>query len=177
MDIIKLEKETHIKQVASILYEHFENWITSYEKAIGVIKETISVERISLVAIDNENKAIGWVAGIHNYPAAWELHPLVVAKEYRYKGIGSKLMQSFENEVGNRNGRVIYLGTDDEDGLTSIYGKELFPDVLGKLKNIENINNHPFEFYLKNGFEITGIIPDANGFGKPDIIMCKKVVM
>jgi aminoglycoside 6'-N-acetyltransferase I len=35
--------------------------------------------------------------------------------------------------------------------------------------------NHPFEFYGKNGYKIVGVIPDANGFEKPDIIMTKRI--
>jgi aminoglycoside 6'-N-acetyltransferase I len=34
---------------------------------------------------------------------------------------------------------------------------------------------HPYEFYKKVGFTIVGVLPDANGFGKPDIFMAKRV--
>ncbi len=175
MKVINLKDEKHIKQIASILYDNFENWITAYDKGLEAVKKTVATEKISLAAVDENDSAIGWVSGIHEYPAAWELHPLVVSKEYRYKGVGTMLVKKFEEEVKNRNGKIIFLGTDDENGATSISGIDLFPNVLEKLKEIKNINAHPFEFYLKNGFEVTGIIPDANGFGKPDIIMCKRV--
>jgi len=32
-----------------------------------------------------------------------------------------------------------------------------------------------YEFYQKLGFTIVGIIPDANGWGKPDILVAKRV--
>ena len=35
--------------------------------------------------------------------------------------------------------------------------------------------DHPAGFYLRMGFEIVGLIPDANGPGKPDILMAKRV--
>jgi aminoglycoside 6'-N-acetyltransferase I len=38
-----------------------------------------------------------------------------------------------------------------------------------------NRGSHPFEFYLRVGYHIVGVIPDANGFGKPDILMAKRV--
>jgi hypothetical protein len=31
------------------------------------------------------------------------------------------------------------------------------------------------EFYQKLGYVIVGVIPDANGFGKPDIFMAKRL--
>ena len=39
-----------------------------------------------------------------------------------------------------------------------------------------NWNLHPYEFYQKQGFVIIGVMPDANGLGKPDILMAKSVV-
>ena len=74
-----------------------------------------------------------------------------------------------------RGGLTIRLGTDDENERTSIGGVDLYPNVLEKIAKIKNFNQHPFEFYRKLGYEITGVIPDAGGFGKPDIMMCKRV--
>jgi aminoglycoside 6'-N-acetyltransferase I len=35
--------------------------------------------------------------------------------------------------------------------------------------------DHPAGFYLRMGFKVVGLIPDANGPGKPDILMAKRV--
>jgi aminoglycoside 6'-N-acetyltransferase I len=71
---------------------------------------------------------------------------------------------------------ALHLGTDDDFGGTSLYGADLFPDPLAKLAAISPTpRGHPFFFYRKLGFEPVGLIPDANGFGKPDILMSKRV--
>jgi len=38
------------------------------------------------------------------------------------------------------------------------------------------LKQHPYEFYQKQGFVIIGVMPDANGIGKLDILMTKSVV-
>lgn len=49
------------------------------------------------------------------------------------------------------------------------------PDTFGKLTNIQNIGGHPYPFYEKLGYKIVGVFPDANGIGKPDIWMAKRI--
>jgi aminoglycoside 6'-N-acetyltransferase I len=61
------------------------------------------------------------------------------------------------------------------DGRTSVGGVELYPDVLGHAKRIRNLGGHPYEFYEKLGFVVVGVLPDANGRGRPDIFMAKRV--
>ncbi|MDR3085239.1 MAG: hypothetical protein LBU47_02880 [Christensenellaceae bacterium] len=37
----------------------------------------------------------------------------------------------------------------------------------------EQLGRRPVEFYQKQGYQIVGVIPDANGPGKPDLYMAK----
>lgn len=69
----------------------------------------------------------------------------------------------------------MYLGTDDEFGRTTLFGTDLFDRRFEKIQNIKNLGNHPYEFYQKIGYVIVGVIPDANGPGKPDIWMAKRL--
>ena len=59
--------------------------------------------------------------------------------------------------------------------MTSIGNVDLYPNVFEHLKNITNLKGHSFEFYQKLGYVIIGVIPDANGPGKPDILMAKRL--
>jgi aminoglycoside 6'-N-acetyltransferase I len=80
-----------------------------------------------------------------------------------------------EEIIRHRGGTTIYLGTDDEDGMTSLADTDLYPDVFEHIARIKNLKHHPYQFYQKLGFVIVGVIPDANGPGKPDILMSKRV--
>lgn len=167
-------------QVASLLMLGFSTsspnaWPT-VESAMSEVLESLGKDRISRLAVSEVGKVLGWISGIRQYEGfTWELHPLVVHPEYQGKGIGTRLVGDFEEQVRLRGAVTIYLGTDDESQMTSVGGVDLYPDVLKKISHIKNLRGHPFEFYQKLGFEVVGIIPDANGLGKPDILMAKRV--
>ena len=67
------------------------------------------------------------------------------------------------------------MGTDDEDNMTTLSGVNLYPNIFEHIGKIKNLRGHPYEFYQKCGFVIVGVVPDANGLGKPDIYMAKPV--
>ncbi len=182
MKIIDLNKNNKkaIQQAARLLVSGFHNhWPNAWPDMNAGLKEVHSAlknDKIHRIAIDENDIVLGWIGGMSEYNNfAWELHPLVVHPEYQNKGIGRTLVSDFEIEVKKRGGITIYLGTDDEDGMTSLSNTNLYPDVFTHINTIKNLKNHPFEFYTKMGFSIVGVIPDANGIGKPDIIMAKRV--
>ena len=84
-------------------------------------------------------------------------------------------MTDIEAQVAAQGAYTLFLGTDDTLGMTSLFGQDLYPNVLENLAAIENTVDHPFGFYLNLGFSLVGVVPDANGFGKPDILMAKRV--
>ena len=142
------------------------------------VKETFGENRISRVAVDSDGLVLGWIGGIgaeRSQEYAWELQPLVVRPEWQGRGLGSVLVADLEDKVRQRGGCVIWLGADDENNQTTLGGVDLYPNILERLANIRNLNRHPYEFYLKVGFSIVGALPDANGPGKPDIFMAKRV--
>lgn len=177
-DIIDLniENEKHLKQTAELLLTCFENSWNTIEDAIGEVKESIDGQRLSRIAVDKENNVIGWIGGISKYDGnVWELHPLVVRKDCQNKGVGKLLVNDFEKQVVKKGGITILLGTDDENNLTTLGGIDIYSDLFNNIKSIRNLNKHPYEFYQKMGYTIVGVIPDANGFGRPDILMAKRV--
>ncbi|WP_028549567.1 GNAT family N-acetyltransferase [Paenibacillus sp. UNC451MF] len=178
MQIIDLtiDDKKSIQKVAGLLMAGFTEAWNDIEEALSEVEESLPKDRISRIAVEKDGTVVGWIAGQSNYRGnVWELHPLVVDESCRGKGIGRALVADFEACVKSRGGITIYLGTDDETNSTSLYGKDLYPDVLGKVMNMTNRNRHPYGFYKKLGYEVVGVLPDANGFGKPDIFMAKRV--
>ena len=169
-----------VEQAARLLVDGFrdtgsEAW-TDLEGALVEVRESFQSGRISRIAVDEAGNVQGWIGGIEEYTGhVWELHPLVVRRDCQRQGVGRALVSDLEEQVAQRGGATLMLGTDDENSRTSVGGIDLYPDVLGKLPTIQNLRQHPFEFYKKVGFEIVGLVPDANGFGKPDILMAKRV--
>src|ERR671911_79475 len=168
-----------IRQAAELLVEGFrEDWPDAWpttEAALQEVRESLLEERISLVALDENGAVLGWIGGLPSYSGnVWELHPLVVRPDVRRRGVGRALVADLEARVRERGGLTLWLGTDDESGMTSLSGVDLYPDVLEHLANIENLHGHPYEFYQQLGFSIVGVLPDANGVGKPDIYMAKR---
>ncbi|MGI0486414.1 hypothetical protein ACN4EK_13320 [Pantanalinema rosaneae CENA516] len=72
---------------------------------------------------------------------------------------------------------TLWLGTDDEESKTTLSGINLYPNVWEHIATIKNRRQHPYEFYQNCGFVIVGVMPDANGLGKPDtaIYMAKRL--
>ncbi|MGB5048671.1 MAG: GNAT family N-acetyltransferase [Caldilineaceae bacterium] len=166
-----------IAQAAALLQRVFApqgSWVTQAE-ADEEVAEMLAPERILRVALAEE-QVIGWIGGIPGYDGnVWELHPLVVAPEWQGQGIGTALVRDFEVLVLAKGGLTIQLGSDDVTGATSLSGVDLYTDIWEKLRTIRNLKRHPFEFYQKQGYTIIGVVPDANGRGRPDILMGKRV--
>jgi aminoglycoside 6'-N-acetyltransferase I len=182
MHIIDLlpDNQQAIHQIAQILVDGFrEHWPTAWpdmDSALQEVQESFADDRISRIALDDSGDVLGWIGGISTYDGnVWELHPLVVRTDLQRQGIGRALVLDLEEQVRARGGLTIMLGSDDEDGMTSLAAIDLYPDLWQKIANIQNLRRHPYEFYQKLGYSIVGVVPDANGPGKPDILMAKRV--
>ena len=183
MKIISLtfEQEHLIQQAAQILVDAFEiHWPEAWptlEDGLTEVHEMLSPERILRMALDADGNAAGWIGGILQYDGhVWELHPLAVRPGLQGNGIGRALVLDFEEQVRSRGALTVTLGSDDEDGSTSLSNVDLYQEPWKKIKEIKNLKGHPFEFYQKMGYIITGVMPDANGIGKPDILMSKRIM-
>lgn len=169
-----------VERAAALLVEGFREhhpraW-PDMEAAREELRECLNPEWIALGAFDGDGVLVGWIGGQPQYHGEiWELHPMVVDERYRRRGIARMLVRELELRVRERGVMTLYLGTDDENEQTSLGGVELFPGVLDRLQALRNLRDHPFEVYQRLGFELVGVLPHANGFGKPDIYMAKSL--
>lgn len=183
MQIINLDQsnEPLMEQAAGILFAAFQRiWpfiCPDLEAARKITRQCAVSERVCRIAIDEDGRALGWIGAVAEYNGhAWCLYPMAVHQDFRTQGVGRALVADLEEQVRRRGATTLFLGTDDTTGMTSLGGRDLYPDPVEHLADIQNYGRHPFEFYQKLGFTIVGVIPDANGFGKPDILMAKRLI-
>jgi aminoglycoside 6'-N-acetyltransferase I len=172
--------EAQLRQAAQLLVDGFrEHWPDAWpdiESALETVHEVLGADKICRAAVDGNGLILGWIGGLPEYDGhVWELHPMVVRNDHQKRGIGRVLVADLEEQVRQCGGLTIRLGSDDEDNMTSLSGVDLYDNLPHKIATIRNLRGHPYEFYQKCGFTIIGVMPDANGCGKPDIIMGKRV--
>jgi aminoglycoside 6'-N-acetyltransferase I len=182
MKIITLlpDNDLLIQQAAQLLVDAFRDhwpdaWPT-FEEGLKEVHEMLESERICRIAVGEKGDLLGIIGGIPGYDGhVWELHPLAIQPFLQGQGLGRALINDFEEQVRLKGGLTITLGSDDEDSMTSLANVNLYENLWEKIRDIRNIKHHPFEFYQKMGYVIAGVVPDANGIGKPDILMAKRV--
>ena len=133
------------------------------------------LDRLGFAAVEGET-LLGWIGAVRDYSHAWQLHPLVVDPTRQGQGVGRRLITALEDLARANGVLTLWLGTDDDFGGTNLYGLDVFPDVLTNAATVRSISDHPVGFYQRLGYRAIGLIPDANGAGKPDILMAKRLI-
>jgi aminoglycoside 6'-N-acetyltransferase I len=174
---LREQPETILEQAADLLVRGFDeprgwpNVPLARDEVASVLRDGFAL------ALLDGDVLLGWVGGLPEYAGrVWELHPMVVRREHRRRGLGRRLVTAFETEARRRGGLTATLGTDDDAGMTSLSGIDLYDDVPRNLAELRDLGrHHPFLFYRKLGYIVTGVMPDANGPGRPDIYMSKRL--
>src|SRR5260370_26947110 len=128
------QPETILEDAAKLLVEEL-------EAAYGWPTLALARDEVRSVTADGFARAMtendflfGWIGGLPEYHGrVWELHPLVVRRENRRRGIGRKLVEAFEAEALIRGAHTVTLGTDYTSGITLLSGVDLYPAVPGPL--------------------------------------------
>jgi aminoglycoside 6'-N-acetyltransferase I len=172
-------QEAYVEQAGDLVWWAFQGrssaWPTNCAARQEVL-DSLSPEKVSRVMVNDAQGVVGWIGAMPQYDGhVWELHPLVVAEPWRRRGIGRALVSDLERVVASRGALTLWLGSDDENHETSLGGVNLYEDLPGKLREVRAWGEHPLGFYLRLGFRIVGVMPDANGRGRPDIFLAKRI--
>jgi aminoglycoside 6'-N-acetyltransferase I len=178
IDDLRETDAARIESAARLLHRAFVPlgaW-TTMDEARSEVAASIGADRISRVALDGAGAVLGWIGAISEYDGlVWELHPIVVDEAQRRRGVGRALVADLEAIVMARGGLTLWAGSDDLAGETSLGGIDLYPALPGALDDVRSWGRHPLPFYQQLGFCIIGVMPDANGAGRPDIFLGKRL--
>jgi len=164
-----------ITQAAQILTDSLPLGWPVISDALEEIRARLIPENTLLAAV-HDGAVLGWggiLAPIYD-GNVFELHPLAVRSDARRQGIGRAIVAALEAEAKKQGGLTIYLGADDESDETSLSRVNLYDDLPGRIERF-NPGTHQSGFYRKLGYRIIGVMPDANGVGKPDIFFGKRL--
>ena len=170
-----------IRQAAQILnaeisLPRYPTGYQTYKEAHKEVMDCLKRGNVALAAYNANGDVLGWIGGRPEYDGkVWELHPLVVRSDAQRNGIGTALVERLEALVKKRGALTLWAGADDEDLRTNLSGVDLYKDLPKLLRNASTKKGHPIEFYRRAGFTIVGVVPDANGVGKPDIFLAKRI--
>ena len=175
-----LAGEALLEAAAALLVEGFrDNWPDAWptiEDGRVEVAEALEAGRVALAAVGPGGELAGWIGAIPEYRGrVWEVHPLVVDAAWRRRGVARALGDALAERAAGAGASTLWVGTDDEAGLTSIGGVDLYPDPLQHLASLRDLRGHPFAIYRRLGFCVAGVVPDANGPGRPDILMARRV--
>ena len=170
--------ESRIDEVCKLLVHSFRDlspaWVPTVAAARAKVIEALEPGMLSRVLLIDD-RVVGWVGARHDYGSVWELHPLVVDEAMRGRGYGRALVDDVECLAAHNGALTMLLGTSDEVGRTTLTGQDLFVDVITALRDLEPTGAHPLGFWQRVGYTVVGVIPDAEGPGKPTILLAKRI--
>jgi aminoglycoside 6'-N-acetyltransferase I len=167
-------------QAAEVLLRAFqelapEAW-PDLETAVAEVNEARVRSCYARAALDHRSEVVGWIGALEVYDGhVWEIHPLAVHPNAQGCGIGSALMADLEEHARAKGVLTLYAGADDHIGATSLSGRDLYEALPASLDHVSARRPHPLDFYRGLGFSIVGVVPDANGPGRPDIFLAKSL--
>lgn len=179
IDMKNLDESQRTQAAQMLTKELPQGWPTpedALEEINMLLGDEDEPEALFLSAVEN-NEVIGWCGILPEYDGrVFELHPLVVRHDQQGRGIGKMLMAAIEESARKKGGLTMYLGADDEapGGETSLANVDLYNDLPTRIREFDP-GTHQTAFYIKLGYKVVGVVPDANGKGKPDIMMAKSL--
>jgi len=168
--------QMQLTQAAQILTDSLPLGWATLSEALKELDESLAPAN-TLLAVLDENDVIGWGGIFPRYDGrVFEMHPICVREDMRGHGVGAMLVRNLENAAAARGALTMLVCADDdtETGETSLAGADLYFNLPAHMMSFEP-HRHSSAFYMHLGYTLVGVVPDANGPGKPDIYLAKKL--
>ena len=166
-----------VTRLADLTFEAFKEnapeWLPTVDLARKQVTSATSAGRLGRVVLEQYEVA-GWI-GIIKGKRVWEIHPIAIAIEHQYKGLGHLLVEDVARIAKEAGALTLFAGTSDEVGTTNLFGADLYADPASFIKGIEATGRNPFKFWQNAGFTVVGLMPDAEGIGKPAIHLARRL--
>jgi aminoglycoside 6'-N-acetyltransferase I len=154
---------------------HAPDWLPTLAAAREEVVESLQPGRQSFAIVDAATAPVGWIAVEPQGRSVWEIHPIVVRVADQGKGHGRALLAHVEQLARAQGILTLFASTSDEVGATSLAGVDLFADPVSAMAGARWQQSHACEFWRRVGFTLVGVLPDAEGPGKPSIHFAKGV--
>jgi aminoglycoside 6'-N-acetyltransferase I len=176
-----IDLDTHdadlVERLTRITFEAFKenapDWIPTIDLARNQVIAAGRRGRLGRVLMQ-QDQAIGWI-GVIKGQNVWEIHPIAVAIEHQYSGVGHLLVEDIARVAKEAGALTLFAGTSDEVGTTNLFGVDLYSNPVDALKTLEAVERNPFKFWENVGFTVVGLMPDAEGLGKPGIHLARRL--
>lgn len=176
VDILSQEDAALLRGVADLLVVAFapiyEGDVT---RALADVVQ-FAPEDLSLIARDGDGQPIGWLRAEHfKRQASAEIKLVAVHPSRRRQRVGQTLVRAAEERM-RAVGCVTMLATvGDTRGRTNLYGVDVTADAPRLLAAFHCHADHPAGFFLRVGYRLVGVLPDAYGPGKHDLTLARRI--
>ena len=167
-----------VEQLAQITFDAFREsspqWLPTMETARRQVLAVVETNQIGKVLVDQDRTPMGWI-GLIPGARVWEIHPIAIAVEHQYKGYGQLLVEDAAAMATNAGALTLFASTSDEVGTTNLFGQNLYDNPALALANLQATGRTPYKFWESAGFTVVGVLPDAEGKGKPSIHLAREL--
>lgn len=173
LDAAAVEQLAELTLVA--VRDHAPDWLPELDDARDEVTDALAPGKIARVLVEPGGQPVGWVAVGHAWGRVWELHPLIVAAAHQRCGHGRRLVREIERLAQMAGALTMVLGTSDSTAATSLGNVDLYYDTFARLANLHARRPHAVDFWRRIGYQVVGVIPDAEGPGKPSISLARRL--
>lgn len=166
-----------VDRLASVTFAAFREgspeWLPTLDRARDQVCAAKESGRLGRV-LKQDGQAMGWI-GLIKGRRVWEIHPLAIATNAQGRGYGRRLVEDAAAIATSAGALTLYAGASDETGTTNLFGADLYADPAGSIQTLQASRPSAFRFWQSVGFTVVGLMPDAEGRGKPGIELARRL--